>query len=60
MLPKNRISTDVKNKRKRAFKELKTTTHWPDKCDIFKDYPNKYKILKPNPPVLSEIGIKLI
>lgn len=65
MQPKYLISKDTQKQRKRAFDEIKTTSHWVTKCAIFRDYPIdfrhiKNKILKPKIPILTDLGRKLI
>ena len=65
MQPKNLISNKVKTQRKKAFDEIKTTSHWVAKCAIFRDCPRdmrdiKERILKPKIPNLTELGKKLI
>lgn len=65
MQPKEYINSDVKRQRKRAFDDIKTTSHWVTKCTIFRDCPRdmrsiKDKILKPQTPILTDLGRSLI
>lgn len=65
MQPKKYITLDVKRQRKKAFDDIKTTSHWVTKCSIFRDCPReminiKEKILKPKTPVLTDLGRSLI
>ena len=65
MQPKKYIPTEVKRQRKRAFDDVKTTSHWVTKCAIFRDCPRdkrsiKDNILKPKIPVLTDLGRSLI
>jgi hypothetical protein len=56
-------SADLKKKRK-AFEEMRMTSHWPSKPKLFPVNPRTYggplpEITKIDRPVLSELGLKL-
>lgn len=58
---------DEKNleKKKKAFNEIRMTSHWPHHIKLFPNKPNTYGAILPNynirqtPPELNEIGMKL-
>ncbi len=66
MMPRA-LSDDVNIQKKiKAFEELKTTTHWATKAKLFhqlpqiKDSDELPNITPINPPILSELGKKLV
>lgn len=64
MKPSLCISQKQIEKKIKAFNELRTTSHWPDKIKLFPVHPRTYGAEIPNvqpinPPVLSETGERL-
>lgn len=65
MTPRNKCSKANLKKKIKAFEELRMTTHWPSNPKLFPLKPRTYGKILPefniiNPPVLTEIGRKLI
>jgi len=62
--PRNLISeTNLKKKRK-AFNEMRTTSHWPHRPKLFPKNPRTYggelpKVVEINKPILTPLGMKL-
>ena len=60
-----KLATDANLRKKRkAFTELRMTTHWPHKPKLFPVHPRTYGGPIPNicdiePPILTELGKKL-
>lgn len=51
-------------KKRKAFNELRTTTHYPHKIKLFNKEPHTYGAMKPDitpidPPILTDLGKKL-
>jgi hypothetical protein len=69
MVPRNFSSKKELEKRKKAFNELRMTSHWPNKPKLFPKYPRTYgKPLKEVKDIvmedvrtyINEDGLKLI
>ena len=65
MLPRERTPTQVLAKRLKAFEQLRMTTHWTDKCQLFPTVPRNYGTPFPEfnrvePPVLTALGRSLV
>ena len=66
MTPKSWCDEINLDKRKKAFYEMRMTTHWPHDVTLFPKIPNTYGEKLPNykvrefPPELCDIGLKLI
>ncbi len=64
MMPRSKASDVNLDKKQKAFKNLRTTSHWPCKAKLFSKYPKTNEKEIPDvkqiePPVLSELGMKL-
>jgi ectoine hydroxylase-related dioxygenase (phytanoyl-CoA dioxygenase family) len=67
MIPRNRATNNDLKKKKEAFNNLRTTTHWPAKIKLFPEKPRTYGGELPNvnldatvlKPKLNDIGKKL-
>ncbi len=64
MMPRSRASDINLEKKQKAFKNLRTTSHWAFKAKLFSKYPRTYGKDMPNvkeiePPVLTDLGMKL-
>jgi hypothetical protein len=62
MMPRKLVSEDILIKKQKAFKNLRTTTHWPNRVKVFTKYPkleNMPKVKEISQPILSELGKKL-
>jgi len=62
--PRNLSSEADLRKKKKAFEELRTTTHNPSKVKLFPKHPRTYggaipEVTRINSPVLSKLGMKL-
>lgn len=65
MTPKSLASKATLNKRKKAFDELRSTSHLPHKVHLFPKCPRLYGNIPPNvakveKPVLTKLGEKLV
>ncbi len=63
--PRETSSSANIKKRIKAFEDLRTTNHWPQKCKMFAKHPRSYGGEMPTTcpidrPVLNEIGTRLI
>lgn len=64
MTPRNRASDAMINKKRKAFKDLRMTSHWPHKPKLFPKNPRTYGNPLPNitqvkEPKLTELGLRL-
>lgn len=64
MTPRNRASDAMLNKKRKAFKDLRMTSHWPHKPKLFPKNPRTYGEPLPNvtdvkEPELTELGYRL-
>lgn len=65
MQPRSRLSAANLKKKRKCFKEMRTTTHWPaDRIKMFGKLPRLYgkkwpELVMSSPPVLSDLGRKL-
>ena len=64
MTPRDRASDAMLNKKRKAFKELRMTSHWPHKPKLFPKNPRTYGNPLPNitevkEPKLTELGYRL-
>ncbi len=64
MKPRNLSSEKMLEKKRKAFNELRSTTHWPNKVKLFGKFPRTYgkdlpNINPINKPKLTELGLKL-
>ena len=62
--PRNKITEKWLEKKKKAFTNLRTTSHWPHKASLFPKYPRTYGKALPNvpelnPPEMDSISLKL-
>jgi ectoine hydroxylase-related dioxygenase (phytanoyl-CoA dioxygenase family) len=63
-LPRKLATAKAIEKKKKAFNEMRTTSHWPNKPKLFPKTPRTYgktlpSINKIDPPILTELGKKL-
>lgn len=63
--PRSKATLSSLNKKIQAFKDLRTTSHWPHKPKMFPKYPRTFGVPLPNitqipKPVISDIGYRLI
>jgi hypothetical protein len=63
-MPRNMCSESQLKKKQKAFNEMRTTSHWPNKAKLFAKHPRTYgnplpEIQLPDSPVLTELGLKL-
>ena len=63
-MPRSLATNAAIKKKKKAFNELRTTSHWPCKPKLFPKNPRTYDKPIPelnpiNPPVVTEFGKKL-
>ncbi len=63
-MPRSLATAEAIEKKKEAFNELRTTSHWPCKPKIFPKNPRTYgkplpKLNPINPPILNNFGKKL-
>ena len=61
---KKNLRKHLFKKKKKAFEEMRMTTHWPHKPKLFPKMPRTYgNVIPPvediSPPVLTELGRKL-
>ena len=64
MTPRDRASNAMINKKRKAFKDLRMTSHWPHKPKLFPKNPRTYGNPLPNitqvkEPKLTELGYRL-
>ena len=64
MTPRSKCSVKDLEKKKKAFEEMRMTTHWPHKPKLFPKSPRTYgneipPILDIPKPELSHLGMKL-
>mgnify|MGYP003654841920 FL=1 len=64
MTPRSKCPVKDLEKKKKAFEEMRMTTHWPHKPKLFPKMPRTYgNVIPPvediSPPVLTELGRKL-
>lgn len=64
MTPRDRASDAMLNKKRKAFKDLRMTSHWPHKPKLFPKNPRTYGNPLPNitevkEPKLTELGYRL-
>lgn len=64
-VPRTRATPKQIEKKRKAFKELRTTSHWPEKAKLFSKVPQTYGRPLPvvnsiDPPVLTDLGRKLV
>jgi len=64
MTPRNRASESMLNKKRKAFKDLRMTSHWPHKPKLFPKNPRTYGNPLPNitevkEPKLTDLGYRL-
>ena len=63
--PREKASAAILRKRIKAFKELRTTNHWPTRPKLFPKKPRTYgkpvpEVTQIRPPELTELGKKLL
>ncbi len=63
-MPRRLATTKELEKKKKAFNEYRTTSHWPHKIKLFPKYPRTYgKVVEEadpvKKPILTELGMKL-
>ena len=63
-VPRSRATPKQLEKKRKALKELRTTSHWPEYAKLFGKTPRTYgkalpEVVSIEPPVLTELGKKL-
>ena len=63
-MPRGEIKPAMLKKKQKAFKELRTTSHWPCKPKLFSKFPRTWgkplpPIVEIEPPVVGELGMKM-
>ena len=64
-MPRANVSTKNLQKKIKAFEELRTTNHWPNKPKLFPTKPHTFGAPQPNvrpinPPVITPLGRRLV
>ncbi len=65
MLPIENVPKKIIDQKKKAFNELRTTSHWANKCKLFPKVPRTYGATHPNyklsskMPTLTDVGKRL-
>ncbi len=64
MMPRKLATESIIDKKIKALNNLRTTTHWANRCKLFSKMPRTYggpvpNVKQINPPILTELGKKL-
>jgi hypothetical protein len=64
-MPTNSVNDKILEKRIKAFEDMRTTSHWANKCKLFPKTPRTYggplpEITKISSPLLTDLGRSLV